>query len=73
MHLGRGINFPQPPAYRQYACQGAGHNITIYFLQTNLDVAPEGVSYQLAKRLTDINVLAPMPGKYLKLFIYAVL
>lgn len=46
--------------------------ITIYSLHTNLDVAPGGVSHQLARvlELADVAVLDPLPGKYLKLAVF---
>lgn len=45
------------------------HNIAIYAAHTNLDNAPEGVSYRMARKLglTSIRVLDPLCGRLIKL------
>lgn len=48
------------------------HNIAIYAAHTNLDNAPGGVSFRMARKLglTDVRVLDPMPGLLMKLVTY---
>ena len=48
------------------------HNIAIYAAHTNLDNAPEGVSYRMARKLglTSIRVLDPLCGRPIKLVTY---
>lgn len=48
------------------------HNIAIYAAHTNLDNAPEGVSYRMARKLglTSIRVLDPLCGRLIKLVTY---
>lgn len=48
------------------------HNIAIYAAHTNLDNAPGGVSFRMARKLglTEVRVLDPMPGLLMKLVTY---
>lgn len=48
------------------------HNIAIYAAHTNLDNAPGGVSFRMARKLglIDVRVLDPMPGLLMKLVTY---
>lgn len=48
------------------------HDIAIYAAHTNLDNAPGGVSFRMARKLglTDVRVLDPLPGLLMKLVTY---